>query len=216
MGAVPPEGSRAPEVESLRAIPWVFAWTQNRFLLPSWYGAGTALGTYSSSDEGLAVLREMYRAVAVLPNSRRLHADDPGEERPAHSRDLPRSSRRAQPENACGIGSPRSTPPVRRRCSRSRATRPPRQQPRVAEVHTPAQPVRRPSLLRTGEPARGSGLSRRLPRARDDAEHPPAHHLRHLIRDAEHGLTRRDGSCKGGSKSPLYAKISPRGRKSRL
>ena len=43
-------GSRPPSrkgiaagVESLRAIPWVFAWTQNRLLLPSWYGAGTAL-----------------------------------------------------------------------------------------------------------------------------------------------------------------------------
>jgi hypothetical protein len=38
----------------------VFAWTQNRFLLPSWYGAGTALGRYTSTDEGMAVLREMY------------------------------------------------------------------------------------------------------------------------------------------------------------
>jgi phosphoenolpyruvate carboxylase len=43
-------GSRPPSragiaagVSALRAIPWVFAWTQNRVLLPSWYGAGTAL-----------------------------------------------------------------------------------------------------------------------------------------------------------------------------
>ena len=35
--------ARSRRVESLRAIPWVFAWTQNRLLLPSWYGAGTAL-----------------------------------------------------------------------------------------------------------------------------------------------------------------------------
>ena len=60
MGSRPARRVEAPEVESLRAIPWVFAWTQNRFLLPSWYGAGAALGTYSSSEEGLAVLREMY------------------------------------------------------------------------------------------------------------------------------------------------------------
>ena len=33
----------AAGVAALRAIPWVFAWTQNRVLLPSWYGAGTAL-----------------------------------------------------------------------------------------------------------------------------------------------------------------------------
>ena len=51
-----------PGVESLRAIPWVFAWTQNRFVLPSWYGAGTALSSFvGESNGGLGLLREMYR-----------------------------------------------------------------------------------------------------------------------------------------------------------
>ena len=49
-------------VESLRAIPWVFAWTQNRLLLPSWYGAGTAL-----AEGDLELHREMYARLAVLP-----------------------------------------------------------------------------------------------------------------------------------------------------
>jgi len=36
---------RRPEggIESLRAIPWIFAWTQNRLMLPAWLGAGEAL-----------------------------------------------------------------------------------------------------------------------------------------------------------------------------
>ncbi|MCW2922859.1 MAG: ppc [Thermoleophilia bacterium] len=44
----------------LRAIPWVFAWTQNRSLLPSWYGCGTALSQLAADPAGLARLRDMH------------------------------------------------------------------------------------------------------------------------------------------------------------
>lgn len=46
---------------SLRAIPWVFSWTQNRSLLPTWYGVGTALADRAASDESLRELRTMYQ-----------------------------------------------------------------------------------------------------------------------------------------------------------
>jgi phosphoenolpyruvate carboxylase len=47
-------------VETLRAIPWVFAWTQTRLLLPSWLGVGEAL--HDAIDRGeLEALRRMYR-----------------------------------------------------------------------------------------------------------------------------------------------------------
>jgi phosphoenolpyruvate carboxylase len=41
---------------SLRAIPWVFAWTQNRCLVPAWYGCGAA---FADADAG--ELRDLYR-----------------------------------------------------------------------------------------------------------------------------------------------------------
>ena len=58
-GAKPP-GNNDGGVESLRAIPWVFAWTQTRLLLPSWLGTGEALQTAIDRGEG-EQLREMAR-----------------------------------------------------------------------------------------------------------------------------------------------------------
>jgi len=48
-------------VEDLRAIPWVFAWMQNRHLLPAWYGVGAAFQHFASRSGGLECLRDMYR-----------------------------------------------------------------------------------------------------------------------------------------------------------
>ncbi|MBH8574318.1 phosphoenolpyruvate carboxylase [Nostocaceae cyanobacterium CENA369] len=43
-----PSGKK--DLSSLRAIPWVFSWTQTRFLLPSWYGVGTALQEFLNEE----------------------------------------------------------------------------------------------------------------------------------------------------------------------
>jgi phosphoenolpyruvate carboxylase len=58
MGSRPASRRSQRGIRDLRAIPWVFAWTQSRHLLPGWYGLGAALDAVEARH-GLAVLQEM-------------------------------------------------------------------------------------------------------------------------------------------------------------
>jgi phosphoenolpyruvate carboxylase len=51
--------SGAKDLSSLRAIPWVFGWTQSRFLLPSWFGVGAALQEELQRDPGQLELLQL-------------------------------------------------------------------------------------------------------------------------------------------------------------
>ena len=62
IGSRPPRRFGARALAGLRAIPWVFAWTQNRHLVPGWYGLGTALESFREvrRASGERLLRRMF------------------------------------------------------------------------------------------------------------------------------------------------------------
>ncbi|WP_098749085.1 phosphoenolpyruvate carboxylase [Paenibacillus sp. EZ-K15] len=61
IGSRPSKRKNSDRFEDLRAIPWVFAWTQSRYLLPAWYAAGTGLQSfYQGKEENMKVLQKMY------------------------------------------------------------------------------------------------------------------------------------------------------------
>ena len=60
IGSRPAKRNKSKDVKSLRAIPWVFAWTQIRFLLPAWLGIYEALN-FAIKNKNINILKEMLK-----------------------------------------------------------------------------------------------------------------------------------------------------------
>jgi phosphoenolpyruvate carboxylase len=74
IGSRPARRTQAKTLADLRAIPWVFAWTQNRHLLSGWYGVGSGLKAFLDvrKERGLDLLKRMFRDARLF----RLILDD--------------------------------------------------------------------------------------------------------------------------------------------
>ncbi|MEM8844139.1 MAG: phosphoenolpyruvate carboxylase [Pseudomonadota bacterium] len=68
IGSRPARRFGAQSLDDLRAIPWVFAWTQNRLLVPGWYGYGSAIKQFLEvrGENGQATLEEMVEKSPVF------------------------------------------------------------------------------------------------------------------------------------------------------
>jgi phosphoenolpyruvate carboxylase len=64
IGSRPARRTGARTLKDLRAIPWVFAWAQNRHIVTGWYGVGSAIVNFLQvrGDEGLALLKRMFES----------------------------------------------------------------------------------------------------------------------------------------------------------
>ena len=62
IGSRPPSRKAGDSISDLRAIPWVFSWSQARIMLPGWYGTGAALESWvDGSPDRLAQLQDLHR-----------------------------------------------------------------------------------------------------------------------------------------------------------
>ena len=63
IGSRPARRFGATSLAELRAIPWVFAWSQNRHIVPGWYGMGSGIAAFLEvrKEQGLGLLQRMFR-----------------------------------------------------------------------------------------------------------------------------------------------------------
>ena len=59
IGSRPSKRKSSRSLTDLRAIPWVFGWTQSRLLIPAWFGVGHALAQYMQKPGAVDLLRQM-------------------------------------------------------------------------------------------------------------------------------------------------------------
>ena len=179
----------ADYLASLRAIPWVFSWTQNRVLLPAWFGCGTAFAAVGDAN-----LRDLYERLpffrAVVDNLEMTLAKS--------SLSIARGYLSLVSDTSLfAIIEEEKRAHGRGRARRNRRRTPARAPADAAALGRAAQPVRRPDERGAGRAAAPPPRGRR-----NRAAPAPALDRGHRRRAPQHGLTpeAQPGSdCEPGS-----------------
>ncbi len=186
IGSRPPARRQMQGIRDLRAIPWVFAWTQTRAILPGWYGVGQGLEA-ALERHGEAPLKEMFERWLFM----RSMLDDLEMVLAKCDLGIARALRRAgrgagtrlRRADRGGVSSHRGAGAAPQGHGRAACQR---RDPQPH--HPPAQPLRRPDEHAAGRPA--AALARRRARGRGTVPGPAAVHQRDRPRHAEHRLSR--------------------------
>ena len=100
IGSRPARRGAATGLEDLRAIPWVFAWTQTRANLPGWFGLGSGIIAVAAEPGGMDLLRAAYREWPLLRALLDNAEMSLGQDRPRHRREVSGARRQGRLDGA--------------------------------------------------------------------------------------------------------------------
>ena len=193
IGSRPSRRKQTESIFDLRAIPWVFAWTQTRVALPSWYGLGTATQSWldEQDESGLETSARDASQVALLPYGHGQCPTGPGACRHADCLALCQPCRRVGARKRLPRHSARVRPHAADHPCHQRLRRVAGARRLAAAQHPRAQPLRRSAELCAGRPHRTLAQGRE----QGDRRTPARRHLPkrqwHRRRSAKHRLRSR-------------------------